>query len=62
MRSSYYLIFGLLSLSSQHGSLSSREDVVQFLCQQVGIKSPMKLVTAPSAPAELLKMDNVSQE
>lgn len=58
VRSSYYLIFGLLSLLNQHGGLSSREEVVQFITQQVGIKSTMKLITTPSAPAEILKMDN----
>ena len=62
VRSSYYLIFGLLSLSNQHCSLSSREEVVQFLSQQAHITSPVKLITAPSAPAELLKMDSVSME
>ena len=61
VRSSYYLIFGLLSPSNHHhGSLSSREDVIQFLSQQANIKTSMKLITAPSAPAELLKMDSVS--
>ena len=34
--------------------------MVQFLSQQVGISSPMKLITVPSAPADILKMDNVS--
>ena len=61
VRSSYYLIFGLLPPSNHHhGSLSSREDVIQFLSQQADIKTTMKLITAPSAPAELLKMDSVS--
>ena len=60
VRSPYYLIFGLLSLSNHHGVVSSREEVVQFLSQQVGISSPMKLITVPSAPADILKMDNVS--
>ena len=61
VRSSYHLIFGLLSPSNHHhGSLSSREDVIQFLSQQANIKTTMKLITAPSAPAELLKMDSVS--
>lgn len=59
VRSSYHLIFGLLSpLNHHHGSLSSREDVIQFLSQQADIKTTMKLITAPSAPAELLKMDS----
>ncbi|XP_078381245.1 uncharacterized protein LOC144664014 isoform X2 [Oculina patagonica] len=59
IRSSYHLIFGLLSSSNHHHiNLSSREDVVQFLSQQADIKTPMKLITAPSAPAELLKMDS----
>ena len=62
VRSSHYLIFGLLSLSNQHGSISSREEVVQFLKQQAHIMSPVKLITVPSAPAELLKMDSVSKE
>ena len=62
VRSSHYLIFGLLSLSNQHGSMSSREEVVQFLKQQAHIMSPVKLITVPSAPAELLKMDSVSKE
>ena len=61
VRSSYHLIFGLLSPSIHHqGSLSSREDVIEFLSQQADIKTTMKLITAPSAPAELLKMDSVS--
>lgn len=60
VRSSYHLIFGLLSSNHHHGSLSSREDVIQFLSQQADIKTTMKLITAPSAPAELLKMDSVS--
>ena len=60
VRSSYHLIFGLLSPSNHHhGSLSSREDVIQFLSKQADIKTTMKLITAPSAPAELLKMDSV---
>ena len=60
VRSPYYLVFGLLSLSNHHGVVLSREEVVQFLSQQVGISSPMKLITVPSAPADILKMDNVS--
>ena len=62
VRSSYHLLFGLLSPSNHYhdGSLSSREDVIQFLSQQADIKTTMKLITAPSAPAELLKMDSVS--
>ena len=61
VRSPYHLIFGLLSPSIHHHcSLSSREDVIQFLSQQADIKTTMKLITAPSAPAELLKMDSVS--
>jgi len=61
VRSSYHLIFGLLSPSiHHHGSLSSREDVIEFLSQHTDIKATMKLITAPSAPAELLKMDSVS--
>ena len=60
VRSPYYLVFGLLSLSNHHDVVLSREEVVQFLSQQVGISSPMKLITVPSAPADILKMDNVS--
>ena len=60
VRSPYYLVFGLLSLSNHHGVVLSQEEVVQFLSQQVGISSPMKLITVPSAPADILKMDNVS--
>ena len=60
VRSPYYLVFGLLSLSNHHGVVLGREEVVQFLSQQVGISSPMKLITVPSAPADILKMDNVS--
>ena len=60
VRSSYYLVFGLLSLSNQHGSKPSREEVVQFLSQQVKVKSSVKAIWSPSAKADLLKMDSVS--
>ena len=60
VRSSYYLVFGLLSLSNQQGSKPSREEVVQFLSQQVKVKSSVKAIWSPSAKADLLKMDSVS--
>ena len=60
VRSSYHLIFGLLSSNQHLCRLSSKEEVVHFLSQQADFKTPMKLITAPSAPAELLKMDSVS--
>lgn len=58
VRSSYYLVFGLLTLSNQHGSKPSREEVVQFLSQQVKVKSSVKAIWSPSAKADLLKMDS----
>lgn len=60
VRSSYYLVFGILSLSNQQGRKPSREEVVQFLSQQVKVKSSVKAVCSPSAKADLLKMDSVS--
>ena len=35
--------------------------MVHFISQQVDIKAPVKLITIPSVPAELLKMDSVSE-
>lgn len=58
VRSAYYLVIGLLSPSSYQGSLSSRDDVVHFISKQADIKAPVKLITTPSVPAELLKMDS----
>ena len=60
VRSSYYLVFGLLSLSNQQGSKPSMEEVVQFLSQQVKVKSSVKAIWSSSAKADLLKMDSVS--
>ena len=61
VRSAHNLVIGLLSCSSHQVSLSSRDDVVHFISQQVDIKAPVKLITIPSVPAELLKMDSVSE-
>ena len=61
VRSAHNLVIGLLSSSSHQVSLSSRDDVVHFISQQVDIKAPVKLITIPSVPAELLKMDSVSE-
>lgn len=58
VRSAHNLVIGLLSCSSHQVSLSSRDDVVHFISQQIDIKAPVKLITIPSVPAELLKMDS----
>ena len=60
VRSAYYLIFGLLSLSNQQDNVPSKEEVVQFLRQQVNVKSSMKAISTPLAKTDLLKMDSVS--
>lgn len=58
VRSAYYLIFGLLSLSNQQDNVPSKEEVVQFLRRQVNVKSSMKAISTPLAKTDLLKMDS----
>ena len=59
VRSAYHIVHGMLPVTSICTNHYSQEKVMQFLTNQIGLVSPLKAVTLPSAPSQLLKMDKV---
>ncbi|EDO39335.1 predicted protein, partial [Nematostella vectensis] len=61
VRSSGNIIHGMLPAATIcRGTLSSHSEVLRFISQEIGLTSPLRLITIPSAPAALLRIDKIS--
>lgn len=59
VRSSSHVIHGMIPVSNISSNTYGHEEVVHFLSKEIGLESQLKLITLPTAPAELLKIDKV---